>query len=208
MKVFPRGTETREGERNQALPVTRKTIPALVVFSCFCLATAAGKSTASLDTQLAILLDALCHCKVTGSTGRSFVIAIVHDKNVSDETIEEVKAAFDRQKGKQVGGKAVSTVVVPFEGLDDLTEKLRLIRARGVFLTENNEKIVREVLCATRALKIISISNVPDYIHWLGVTLGVEAEGRKPKIMVNLASCQHEQIKFDEKVLANASVYF
>jgi hypothetical protein len=157
---------------------------------------------------LGSLLDALGHCKVTGSTGKTFVIAIVHDSSVSDETVDTVKKAFDKLKGKQIGGKNISTVVIPFEGREDLTKKLRLTRARGVFITENNEKIVREVLGATRTLKIISMSNVPDYVHWLGVTLGVEAEGRKPKVMVNLASCQHEKVKFDEEVLANASVYF
>ena len=186
----------------------QKTIPIVVLLTGFCLAATAKKPAASLDTQLGVLLDALCRCKVSGSTGKSFVIAIVHDKNISDETVAEVKAAFDRQKVKQVGGKDITTVVVPFGGRDDLTKKLRLIHARGVFLTENNEKIVREVLSSTRALKIVSMSNVPDYVHWLGVTLGVEAEGHKPKIMINLASCQHEKVKFDEEVLADASVYF
>jgi hypothetical protein len=185
-----------------------RTIPIVILLTCLCPAATAKKPAASLDTQLGVLLDALCRCKVSGSTGKSFVIAIVHDKNVSDETVSEVKSAFDGLKGKQVGGKAITTVVVPFEGRDDLIKKLRLIQARGVFITENNEKIVREVLNSTRALKIISMSNVPDYIHWLGVTLGVEAEGRKPKIMINLASCQHEKVRFDEKILANASVYF
>ena len=176
--------------------------------SCFGLTASAKKPAASLDTQLNILLDALGHCQVPGTTGKTFIIAIVHDSSVSDETVEAVKTAFGKQKGKQVDGKNISTVVIPFESRADLTKKLRLTGARGVFITENNEKIVREVLGATRTLKIISMSNVPDYVHWLGVTLGVEAEGRKPKVMVNLASCQHEKIKFDEEVLANASVYF
>jgi hypothetical protein len=172
------------------------------------LTASAKKPAASLDTQLCILLDALGHCQLSGAAGKTFVIAIVHDNSVSDETVEEVKTSFGKLKGKQVEGKNISTVVIPFEGREDLTKKLRLTRARGVFITENNEKIVREVLSATRALKIISMSNVPDYVHWLGVTLGVEAEGRKPKVMVNLASCQHEKIKFDEEILAHASVYF
>ena len=186
----------------------RQTIPLFVLFSFLCLTTSAKKPSASLDTQLGILLDALGRCKVSGTTGKTFVIAIVHDSSVSDETVEEIKTSFGKLKGKKVEGKSISTVVIPFEGREDLTKKLRLARARGVFITENNEKIVREVLAATRTLKIISMSNVPDYVHWLGVTLGVEAEGRKPKVMVNLASCQHEKITFDEEVLANASVYF
>jgi hypothetical protein len=188
--------------------VTRKTLPLVVLLTCFCFTSSAKKPAASLDTQLGILFDALGHCQVSGTTGKTFVIAIVHDSSVSDETVEAVKTAFGKQKDKQVGGKNISTVVIPFESREDLTKKLRLTRARGVFITENNEKIVREVLGATRTLKIISMSNVPDYVHWLGVTLGVEAEGRKPKVMVNLASCQHEKVKFDEEVLANASVYF
>lgn len=176
--------------------------------ACLSLAASAKKPSASLDTQLKILLDALCHCKVPGTAGKTFIIAIVHDSSVSDETVEAVKTAFGKLKGKKIRGKALSTVVIPFESREDLTKKLRLTGARGVFITENNEKIVREVLGATRALKIISMSNVPDYVHWLGVTLGVEAEGRKPKVMVNLASCQHEKITVGEEVLAHASVYF
>lgn len=186
----------------------RKTIPLVVLMSCFCLTAPAKKREASLDVQIQTLLDALCHCKVSGTMGKAFVIAIVHDSSVADETVGAVKAAFDRLKDKQVAGKKLSSVVIPFEGREDLTKKLRLTRARGVFITENNEKIVREVLSATRTLKIISMSNVPDYVHWLGVTLGVEAEGRKPKVMINLASCQHEKIKFDDGILASASVYF
>ena len=176
--------------------------------ACFGLTASAKKPTASLDTQLSILLDALDHCKIPGSAGKTFVIAIVHDNNVSGATVEEVKTAFGKLKSKRIVGKTMSTVVIPFESSEDLTKKLRLTRARGVFITENNEKIVREVLGATRALKIISMSNVPDYVHWLGVTLGVEAEGHKPKVMVNLASCQQEKVSFDEEVLAHASVYF
>jgi hypothetical protein len=190
------------------LTVSRKTLFFIALLTCLSLASSAKKPAASLDTQLGILLDALGHCQVSGTIGKTFVIAIVHDSSVSDETVDTVKKAFAKFKDKQVGGKNISTVVIPFEGREDLTKKLRLTRARGVFITENNEKIVREVLGATRTLKIISMSNVPDYVHWLGVTLGVEAEGRKPKVMVNLASCQHEKVKFDEEVLANASVYF
>lgn len=184
------------------------TLPAAVLLACLGLAASAKKPAASLDTQLSIMLDALGRCKVSGTTGKTFVIAIVHDSSVSDETVEEIKTSFGKFKGKKVEGKSISTVVIPFESREDLTKKLRLARARGVFITENNEKIVREVLGATRTLKIISMSNVPDYVHWLGVTLGVEAEGRKPKVMINLASCQHEKVAFDEEVLANASVYF
>jgi len=187
--------------------VKRIVIPFFLV-SCLGFPASAKKPAASLDTQLGVLLEALGRCQLTGSAGKTFVIAIVHDNSVSSETVEAVKTAFGKLKGKQVDGKSISTVVIPFENSKDLTRKLRLTRARGVFITENNEKIVREVLVATRALKIISMSNVPDYVHWLGVTLGVEAEGRKPKVMVNLASCQHEKITFDESILANASVYF
>ena len=182
-----------------------------MLITCFCLPAPAKKREASLDTQLSVLIDALCHCQVSGTAGKTFVIAIVHDSSVADETVEAVKTAFGKLKGKQIGGKNISTVVIPFEGREDLTKKLRLTRARGVFITENNEKIVREVLGATRSLKIISMSNVPDYVHWLGVTLGVEAEGRKPKIMIAKqipAFVEHEKIKFDEETLANASVYF
>ena len=204
--IGPSGGKHQGGGEDPALPVKRFFVFFVVAF--LALTASAKKPAASLDTQLGILIDALGHCQLSGSTGKTFVIAVVHDSSVSDETVEAVKAAFAKHKGKQVGGKEVSTVVIPFEGREDLTKKLRLTRARGVFITENNEKIVREVLGATRTLKIISMSNVPDYVHWLGVTLGVEAEGRKPKVMVNLASCQHEKIKFDEEVLANASVYF
>lgn len=197
-----------EGERIQVPTVKIRILPIFFLLGCFALTANARKPAAGLDAQIGALLDSLRHCEITGSTGKAFVIAIVHDPSVPDETVGAAKAAFDRHKGKQVGGKAVSAVVVPFEGTDALTRKLRLIQARGVFVTENNEKIVRDVLISTRALKIISMSNVPDYIHWLGVTLGVEAGRRKPKIMVNLASCQHEKIKFDEEILASASVYF
>ncbi len=204
----PRGESYGEGERIRVLLVNIKILPTLFLLIGLSQFAAAAKPAARLDGQIGTLIDTLGHCKIIGATGKTFIIAIVHDNTVSDETVGAVKAAFDRQKEKLVGGKPVSTVVVPFEGSDDLTEKLRLIRARGLFLTENNEKIVREVLNSTRALKIISMSNVPDYVHWLGVTLGVETQGSKPRIMVNLASCQQEKIEFDEEILANASVFF
>ncbi len=60
----------------------------------------------------------------------------------------------------------------------------------------------------TRRLKILSSTNVADYVHWRGVTLGLDASGETIKVMINLASCRDEKVEFEKKIMDRAIVFF
>jgi len=163
----------------------------------------------TLGDQVKALLNALNHYTSTHKDKREvFPIVIVHDQAVPAVTIAEVRSAFEGNESVTVGKAKFSVVVIPFTTKDELHKKLVDIKAAAVFITEGNEKCIREITATTQEMKILSMTNVSDYVHWLGVTLGVEDDSGKLKVMVNLAGCQNEKIDFDETVLGEASVYF
>ena len=53
---------------------------------------------------------------------------------------------------------------------------------------------------ADRGNQILSVTNVASFVE-RGVTLGIEMENNKPKVLLNLTSSESEGLNWDPKIL-------
>ncbi|HUU01164.1 MAG TPA: hypothetical protein VM425_06995 [Myxococcota bacterium] len=181
----------------------------LLVFPALAHAGPAG--SVSMSMQAKELLDAMSASKSLSGAPKSqgpFVIAVVHDRNVPTSVLAAIKKAFDQNKTVKVRGREFSTPIVAFRDAAELKDRLTKLHAEAVFIPAGSNHSVRIVLSVTRRLKILSSTNVADYVHWRGVTLGLDASGEIIKAMINLASCRDEKVEFGKKIMDGAIVFF
>jgi hypothetical protein len=157
--------------------------------------------------QFMLKAVALHRSKATDQPG-AFVVAIVHAPEVSGDLVRDVRAAFQSNQAITIRGKALETIEITFSDPVRLKKELLKAKAAAVYITADSRSITRAVLNVTRDIKILSITAEPDYVHWLGASLGVESRAGKPKLLINLSGCKNEGIEFDARLLQLASVYF
>jgi hypothetical protein len=181
----------------------------LLALSALARADEAGSTP--LSEQVRALLDAISASKTLTGVKKSkgpFVIAVVHDQNVPTFVLAATKKAFEQNKNAKVRGREVSMAIVAFRDASELKNRLAKLHASAVFIPVGSNHSVRVVLSVTRRLKILSSTNVADYVHWRGVTLGLDTSGATHKIMINLASCRDEKVEFEKKIIDGAIVFF
>ena len=155
---------------------------------------AGSNSKISLDSEIEALIKALAHLKsAPKNTKAAYVIAIVHNREVPIKLLSKTKKAFENNQDLKIQGRAVTVVLISFCDAAKLNDKLVKKKPAAVYIPAGNDKSIRVILSVTRRMQLLSTTNVPDFVHWKGVTLGVDSsKGGHPKIMVNLAGCQNE----------------
>jgi hypothetical protein len=192
-------------------PVVYAALIAYMLFSLSPISSAAGSSPAgSLDSEIETLIKALAHLKSASKNKKAaYVIAIVHNQDVQISLLSNTKKAFENNQELKIHGRAMSVVLIPFSDAAKLNDKLVKKKPDAVYIPAGNDKSIRVILSVTRRLHLLSMTNFPDFVHWKGVTLGVDSsKGGHPKIMVNLAGCKNEKVEFDQKLLVKAEVFF
>jgi hypothetical protein len=170
---------------------------------------AAAKVDLPLATKIKTLLTAMGYHKSKAmSAPGPFVIAIIPDADTPADEIREIKAAFAENHKVKIGKKSVEVIEVVYRSPQDLEAQLGQRGVGAVYLPAGTRKVVRQVLNVSRNLKLLSITSVSDYVHWMGASLGVEQKGKIAKLMINLSGCKNEGVDFDPRVLRLATVFF
>ncbi len=106
----------------------------------------------------------------------------------------EAVAAFTKLKGSAIDKDASVSItdVTAYEAMPP-SSKPTLI-----FVGEGADPAV--VTKYTRGNQILSVTNVASFVE-RGVTLGIEMEGNKPKVLLNLTSSESEGLNWDPKIL-------
>jgi YfiR/HmsC-like len=106
----------------------------------------------------------------------------------------EAVAAFTKLKGSAIDKDASVSItdVTAYETMPP-SSKPTLI-----FVGEGADPAV--VTKYTRGNQILSVTNVASFVE-RGVTLGIEMEGNKPKVLLNLTSSESEGLNWDPKIL-------
>jgi hypothetical protein len=102
--------------------------------------------------------------------------------------------AFTKLKGSAIG-KAASvsiTDVIAYESMPPASKPTLIFVGEGADLAV--------VTKYTRGNQILSVTNVASFVE-RGVTLGVEMENNKPKLLLNLTSSESEGLHWDPKIL-------
>ena len=106
----------------------------------------------------------------------------------------EAVAAFTKLKGSAIDKDASVSIaeVIAYESMPP-SAKPTLI-----FVGEGADPAV--VTKYTRGNQILSVTNVTSFVE-RGVTLGIEMENNKPKVLLNLTSSESEGLNWDPKIL-------
>jgi hypothetical protein len=103
-------------------------------------------------------------------------------------------AAFTKLKGSAIDKDAKISIsdVIAYDSMPP-SSKPTLI-----FVGEGADPAV--VTKYTRGNQILSVTNVASFVE-RGVTLGIEMENNKPKVLLNLTSSESEGLNWDPKIL-------
>ncbi|HOX42808.1 MAG TPA: YfiR/HmsC family protein [Myxococcota bacterium] len=201
----------KRGEGIGAILNPRRLLPCLVLaFSLLLGAPVAIAGDApSLSSKVKALLTAVgYHRSKAMSSKKNIVIAICYDDDTPPEVVAQARAAFEEHKRVKIGGRSFTTIDLVYKDSKSFDAELRAQGVGAVFLCEGTRKSVRQMLNVTMVVKVLSFTTDADYVHWLGVSLGVEREGKEPKLMVNLSGCKNEEVEFDSRLLRLATVFF
>jgi len=103
-------------------------------------------------------------------------------------------AAFTKLKGSAIDKEASFSIagVVAYEAMPPSQ------KPTFIFVGEAADPAL--VTKYTRGNQILSVTNVASFVEQ-GVTLGIEMENNKPKVLLNLTSSESEGLNWDPKIL-------
>jgi hypothetical protein len=163
-------------------------------FSAFCagcavLGLALAASAQNVDVDLAskiIVKIMLLDQDLQKKTGGKLQIGVIG----SPQAVE----AFTRLKGSAVDKDASVSIsdVIAYDSMPPASKPTL------IFVGEGADPAV--VTKYTRGNQILSVTNVASFVE-RGVTLGIELENNKPKVLLNLTSSESEGLNWDPKIL-------
>lgn len=103
-------------------------------------------------------------------------------------------AAFTKLKGSAID-KDASVSITEVIAYDSMPPSAK---PTLIFVGEGADPAV--VTKYTRGNQILSVTNVASFVE-RGVTLGIEMENNKPKVLLNLTSSESEGLNWDPKIL-------
>ena len=167
--------------------VARRT--AALCASCAILAVAHGAGAQTVDVELAskiIVKIMTLDQDLLKKTGGKLEIGVIGSP--------EAVAAFTKLKGSAIDKDASVSIaeVTAYESMPP-SSKPTLI-----FVGEKADPAA--VTKYTRGNQILSVTNVASFVE-RGVTLGIEMENDKPKVLLNLTSSESEGLNWDPKIL-------
>lgn len=103
-------------------------------------------------------------------------------------------AAFTKLKGSAIDKDASVTIseVLAYDSMPPNTKPTLIFVGEGA-----DPALVTKY---TRGNRILSVTNVASFVE-RGVTLGIEMENNKPKVLLNLTSSESEGLNWDPKIL-------
>ena len=186
----------------------------MVVCSVFTLAIAllafippnisADNGKAPFDLQAKLLLNALTYYKnLESGTTSQFDIAIVYfpwSKQSKEEavTFSQILKSFE---DKKFSGRNFNVLLFTYNGDYGLKEKLAGKNVEVLFISGEEEQMIREITQLTRTDKILSCTSNAKFVTSGSVTMAVGLKENRSKIYFNLSSANDEGADFSAKFL-------
>lgn len=168
---------------------SRTAVPALIAL-VLALTPVPGAAAEQVSAALAskiILKILLLDQELDSKTGGGVVVGVIGS--------DAAYRAFSGFKGQQIdrSHKVKIADVVRYDSLPSAS-------ARPTVLFVGERANPAEALAFTRAHDVLSATNVVGYVE-RGITVGVTAEGNKPRVMLNLVGSEQEGISWNPKIL-------
>lgn len=162
-----------------------------------------GKAV-SADIQVPLLLKALTYDRTLGEKARGDILVGILYK--PDDAESEAVA---RSVAKHIAATSMQTGtdlpvyyrMIPYRDELDLGNIIREEWVDVLYLSPALDEFLQNVLPITAEAKVLSVTGVPEYVG-LGVSMGVEEQGGRAGMIVNLASAESEGSRFAGQFLS------
>jgi hypothetical protein len=150
-----------------------------------------------LETQVPLLLKILTFDRtLSDASGEPLVVGIVFQgrNRTSSEIGEEVRSRL------QASARAIRVVAIDLDQTQDLRAALLRDGVRVLYVAPLQAVAVSAVAAATRERQVLSYTGVPHYVEQ-GLAVGIDVNGMRPQIVINLAASRAEGALFSAQLL-------
>lgn len=142
----------------------------------------------------------------SGRSGKAVVAVVAGKSGQAAEDARVMTQALDQLlKNTRIGGRQASVVTVTHETTQKTIDELREQRAEIVYTAHGLESLVGALPASEGSIKrIVVCADGADVGH--GCTLGVELDGGKPRLVLNLKQANAAGLRFDPGLLRLARI--
>jgi hypothetical protein len=171
-----------------------------------------GRATATASTELPIDLQAQLTSKAAAydrnlraRAGSLVLILLVYvpSEPESVQARNQLESAFLREG--EIAGLPLQVSSLALRSASDVVEAVRKNRVSILCLTSAANEQAMAIAKALSGCDVLSMSVVPAHVKY-GVVLGFRAVSAKPRMMVNLAQAQQQNVSFRPDFLKLAEV--
>lgn len=138
--------------------------------------------------------------------GQRAVVIVVKAPDDKDSEHDATAIAAALGEVPTIGNVPLEVTVVTYRGAPALAELVRAKRAAIVYFGSGFSREVAAIRDAFAQVSVLTFGVVPEYVP-SGVVLGVDLVSGRPKLLVNLAQAQKQQVAFPASVLNLMKVY-
>lgn len=165
----------------------------------------AQEMPAPVKVQWAVLAKILSFDRNLTRSGEDVVVGVVFQPAVRASVLakDELMAAINRPGAN--AGMRFSGVALRLTRADDLGRAMEASGADVLYITPMRAVDLGTITKQTRAGSRVTLTGVPEYVD-AGVAVGVDLQGERPRILINLAAARAEGADFDSRLLKLAKI--
>jgi hypothetical protein len=138
--------------------------------------------------------------------GRRAIVVVVQAADDKESAHDATSMAAALAEIPTIGNVPHEEVVVTYRGAPALVDLVRSKRAAIVYFGSGLSGQVGAIRDAFAQTSVLTFGVVPEYVPG-GVVLGVDLISGRPKLLVNIAQAQKQQVAFPASVLNLMKVY-
>jgi len=145
--------------------------------------------------------------KLPERAGDRLVVGVLYQSRyrTSANVAHEVCRSLLQLPTGSLGALELSCVAIDLDAIPALDVALKRERIRVLYVSPLRAISLGEVISASRAAQITTLTGVPRYVE-TGLAIGVDMKGERPEIVINLAASRAEGAELTAHLLKLARV--
>jgi len=139
--------------------------------------------------------------------GEEIVFGVAYQKTFKEsvDTKDELVKAIEQSSLKEIDTIPIRYALIELGGENGLANALDKGKVNILYVTPLRAFDIRAFVNVCQARQIMTVTGVPSYVN-LGISIGFEARGQNPEIVINLQSAKAEGSDFSSRLLQLARV--
>ena len=134
------------------------------------------------------------------------IVAVVADDSVAESKRAGVALRNELTNLDDIGGLPFGVKEIQYSDEAALRRSVTTEHIAVVFLTTGLSQRVPGIAAAVSGIDVLTVSTLPDDVK-LGIVLGFDLVSSQPKLLINLASAQRQNVSFEPQALKLMKVY-